>query len=342
MAEWGKGDPRWIVEDRPDATNPNNWHWKEKNATQWSKDKLNELLVGLKVENEQFVCEITELKKCNGEASANNRKAKLVFLYEWHIEAKWEGSLRTGENRTKYQGEFEVPNLSDENSIDEVNITFSIEKSKAEKLKDLMKKDGEPLIRERLGEYVRLLKEEFSQGLILPTKTTSNTTNKPTIPVPSTTIQTPAPIPSLPSSTNANKPIETRTLTLQDTFKCTRPELFQVFCDINMVRAFTQNSVSIYDCKKAGQFSLFSDNITGHFLEIVPYERIEMLWRFKSWPSDHFSHVVLTFEDDKDQTKLIVKQDGVPAQFNDNTLDGWRRFYFESIKSTFGYGARLL
>lgn len=98
MAEWGKGDPRWIVEERPDgrsrnssrysrmfsafplATNPNNWHWKEKNATQWSKDKLNELLVGLKVENDQFVCEVKELKKCDGEASANNRKAKLVFL----------------------------------------------------------------------------------------------------------------------------------------------------------------------------------------------------------------------------------------------------------------------
>jgi len=63
MAEWGKGDPRWIVEERPDATNPNNWHWKEKNATQWSKDKLNELLVGLQVENEQFICEIKELKK---------------------------------------------------------------------------------------------------------------------------------------------------------------------------------------------------------------------------------------------------------------------------------------
>lgn len=102
MAEWGKGDPRWIVEERPDgkrvergnfqvttgcitsllfsATNPNNWHWKEKNATQWSKDKLNELLVGLKVESQDFVCEIKELKKCEGEASANNRKAKLVFL----------------------------------------------------------------------------------------------------------------------------------------------------------------------------------------------------------------------------------------------------------------------
>ena len=40
MAKWGEGDPRWIVEERPDATNVNNWHWTEKNADQWSKAKL--------------------------------------------------------------------------------------------------------------------------------------------------------------------------------------------------------------------------------------------------------------------------------------------------------------
>lgn len=27
MAKWGHGDPRWIVEERADATNVNNWHW---------------------------------------------------------------------------------------------------------------------------------------------------------------------------------------------------------------------------------------------------------------------------------------------------------------------------
>ena len=27
MAKWGQGDPRWIVEERPDAKNVNNWHW---------------------------------------------------------------------------------------------------------------------------------------------------------------------------------------------------------------------------------------------------------------------------------------------------------------------------
>ena len=36
-------------------------------------------------------CEITELKKCDGEASANNRKAKLIFFYEWELKADWKG-----------------------------------------------------------------------------------------------------------------------------------------------------------------------------------------------------------------------------------------------------------
>ena len=326
------------------ATNPNNWHWKEKNATQWSKDKLNDLLVGLQVENEQFICEIKELKRCEGEASANNRKAKLVFLvsasnptdrsvshtptarisslqYEWQIEGKWEGSVRTGENRTKFEGTFDVPNLSDENEIHEVNITFSVEKSKGDKLKEMMRKDGEPIIRQRLGEYVRLLKEEFSQGLILPTKTstTITTNSKASSTVGASTAST-----TSKSSTSANQTsnsnLETRELTVQDTFKCSRSDLFQAFTDMNMVKAFTQNSVSQYDCKQGGQFSLFGDNITGHFIDILPCERIEMLWRFKSWPKEHYSHVTMLFHEDTEQTKLVIEQTGVPTQFYDNTM----------------------
>ena len=36
-------------------------------------------------------CEITDVTKCEGEASANNRKAKLIFFYEWEIKADWKG-----------------------------------------------------------------------------------------------------------------------------------------------------------------------------------------------------------------------------------------------------------
>ncbi|UJR13969.1 hypothetical protein I4U23_000972 [Adineta vaga] len=335
MAEWGKGDPRWIVEDRPDgkkkkllsfirfiyfyffsAINPNNWHWTEKNATQWSKDKLKELLVGLKIENDEYACEIKELSKCSGEATANNRKAKLVFIYEWQIHGKWEGTYRTGDNRTKYEGEFEIPNLSDENDIHEITITFTIEKSKGDKLKEYMRKSGESIVRDKLGEYIRLLKEEYSQGLILPTKTSSNTTKIQS----NSSINTSKSITSLPTNTNSTPVIEYRDLKIHDTFKCTKNDLFKAFCDSDRVKMFTQNSVTRYDCKKGGFFSIFSDNITGRFLDIVPYERVDMLWRFKSWPSDHYSRVSLIFQDDTDQTKLLIQQTGVPAQFYENTM----------------------
>lgn len=192
----------------------------------------------------------------------------------------------------------------------------------------MMIKDGEPIIRQKLGEYVRLLKEQFSQGLILPTKNSTNTTNDKTVSSSSTNTTTVIKSKSSinnQSSTNkksssSSTSFETRDLTLEDTFKCSRSELYQTFTDMNMVRAFTQNSVTKYDCRQDGQFSLFGDNITGSFLELIPYDRIDMLWRFKSWPQDHFSQVTLQFLDDTDQTKLLIQQSGVPTQFYDNTM----------------------
>lgn len=36
-------------------------------------------------------CEILDLTQTDGEASANNRKAKLIFFYEWVIAGTWQG-----------------------------------------------------------------------------------------------------------------------------------------------------------------------------------------------------------------------------------------------------------
>ena len=66
MAKWGEGDPRWIVEERPDATNVNNWHWTEKNADSWSKKKLEELFVNQVIESPSVgSVVIEELEKCD-------------------------------------------------------------------------------------------------------------------------------------------------------------------------------------------------------------------------------------------------------------------------------------
>jgi hypothetical protein len=41
-------------------------------------------------------CEITDVSKIEGEACANNRKAKLIFFYEWEINAEWSGKNKPG------------------------------------------------------------------------------------------------------------------------------------------------------------------------------------------------------------------------------------------------------
>jgi len=45
-AEAGKGDPRWIVQDREDGKNVGSWHWEERDMMSWFKQRIEEELVG--------------------------------------------------------------------------------------------------------------------------------------------------------------------------------------------------------------------------------------------------------------------------------------------------------
>ena len=122
MAKWGEGDPRWIVEERPDATNVNNWHWTEKNAGPWSQEKLKELFKDVIIPCETAHVVIVEVDKCEGEASASNRKGKLIFFYEWNLVLKWKGKLTEGSGG-KHSGSVTIPNLSEENDVSELDVS---------------------------------------------------------------------------------------------------------------------------------------------------------------------------------------------------------------------------
>lgn len=166
------GDPRWIVEERPDATNVNNWHWKESNATGWSKDKLNELFLMMEIADGNLKSTIVEFEKLQGEATANNRKGKLIYFYEWDLVMKWQGQVLNDEGAKKIDGKITIPNLSEENELDEIDITVTVNDSndKSELLKQFMYKVGRDKIREKIGEYIKSLKCDYAKNLILPKK----------------------------------------------------------------------------------------------------------------------------------------------------------------------------
>lgn len=348
MAKWGEGDPRWIVEERADAKNVNNWHWTEKNATPWSKDKLRELLIGLEVQNDDFSCVITDLTKVEGEATANNRKSKLIFFYEWVINGEWEGTEKNSNNKTVYKGTLEVPNLSEEHNPKDVDVTIMLkDEFKHEKLKEFMRKQGTKMIRDQFVKYLAELRDHFSQGLILPTTkeaaaaaaAKAESDNKPkSSPTPK---QISVVDKTEEKSNGLGVKIDTKTLTMKEDFKCRVNELYNVFTNINLVKAFTQSTNIVYEPETLGKFSLFDNNVSGYFISLVPNKKIAMNWRNKRWPEGYFSVATLEFEEREDDTLLKLTQTGVPANFYENTQDGWRNFYWNAIRQKFGFGSKI-
>lgn len=341
MAKWGEGDPRWIVEERPDAKNVNNWHWTEKNATGWSRDKIKELLTGLVTETDDAKCEITSVTSIDGEASANNRKAKLIFFYEWVIKGEWSGRMKEGEK--KYKGKFEVPNLSEENEPDEVDVNFTVDKENEDglKLKEIMRKVGTGIMQQQFAKYIKALKEEYSHNVILPTKDQNKTLKTEEVinakEISKMVIETEKPV---SEAKQVGVKIATKSLTTQEEFVCSPAELYRVFTEKEMVQAFT-GGPAVYEVEKGGRISLMNGFVTGGFMELVPNEKIVMRWRLKTWPDAHFSEVTLEFEEKDGNTLLKLKQNGVPTKEYERTLDGWRVNYWERIKQVFGFGAHL-
>lgn len=102
-------------------------------------------------------------------------------------------------------------------------------------------------------------------------------------------------------------------------------------------------SLSFYNPLKLlpSRFTLFGGNIEGKFTEISPNKKIAQTWRYKQWPAGHFSEVELEFEEREDHTLLKLKQTLVPSNEYDTTRNNWQRYYFDSIRATFGFGSFL-
>ncbi|CAH2328459.1 activator of 90 kDa heat shock ATPase homolog 1 [Pelobates cultripes] len=369
MAKWGQGDPRWIVELRSDGTNVNNWHWTERDATAWSTDKLKDLFMGVRVEGEEGTCEVTEVSKLEGEASINNRKGKLIFFYEWDIKLNWTGISQTG---VKYKGYVEIPNLSDENNASEVEIRVSMAKDEPDtNLIGLMRKQGAQCIRDAVAQYISTLKTEFTQGMILPTANGISDSGEQEIvqKAEPQTVMTANWVEwqtfcamlllfvylidvefcfSLQAQTNKSSTcpstgvkIPTCKFTLKETFLTSPEELYRVLTQEELVQGFTHAPASL-TADKGGKFQLLGGNVSGEFVELEPEKKIVMSWRFKSWPSGHHATVTLTFKDKGGETELGMDARGVPKNEEDRTKEGWKRYYFDGIKQTFGFGALLL
>uniref|UniRef100_A0A8B9D296 Activator of Hsp90 ATPase AHSA1-like N-terminal domain-containing protein n=1 Tax=Anser brachyrhynchus TaxID=132585 RepID=A0A8B9D296_9AVES len=325
MAKWGQGDPRWIVEERADATNVNNWHWTERDATGWSKSKLKEVLVGLAVEGEAGRCEISELKQAEGEASCSSRKGKLIFFYEWNLRLAWRGTVK--ESGEKHKGSVEIPNLSEENEVDDTEINVSKKKGEGDVLKDLMRTEGTTKVREALRDYLKALKTEFTLGMILPTKATGQDVAAERK-LSGNAVQASV----LPhSSDTVGVKIPTVKILMREIFNSPADELYSIFTTKELVQKFSK-CPAVIEAEKGGKLQMFDGCVSGEYTELVPSQRIVLKWRCRNWPDEHYATVTLNFNDMAAETELQLECKGVPVSNEDSARQCWKKQYFEEIR----------
>jgi len=349
MAKWGEGDPRWIVEERPDATNVNNWHWTEKNADQWSKAKIKELFTNHIVESPKIGnVVIEEVDKCDGEARANNRKGKLIFFYEWEITLKWKGHVNGSDKEVT--GKIEIPNLSEEHDDMEdvdIDITLTTKGAESDALKEMLRKgDGAKNIRAVLSNYVSALKNEYSTDLIKPKKGETENSKAPNQAVTKTATAQGLAHKSNEASMQkleiGGTKLELSEINIEENMKCTGQELFNALTRKDMLQIFTGGEAKMHEqAIEGGTFELLGGNITGKYVEVLPFTKIVQEWRLKSWPAGVTSHVTITIKQTKEDTKIAIKQKGVPAKEVESTREGWQRYYFHAMKRSFGFGSSL-
>ncbi|KAL5961392.1 hypothetical protein TSMEX_010876 [Taenia solium] len=358
MAKWGEGDPRWIVEERADAKNVNNWHWIEKKATQWSIDKIKSLLTGFIIDTDKCkksviaydsdYIEITIVNKCEGEAAANNRKAKLIIFYEWTIEMEWKGHKKSGESPLKVCGTVAVNNLSEEYSPEEWDFDVSCQSTKpdADEIKEFLRTEGANHLRKQLEIYVTDLKHEYGKDLILPTKDkpdppslvlnqTSN--NKTLVDPPRSSGISSTKVHAVAGDVDIHDTVQ---ISLQEDFLCTPEDLYKVFVTEELTKLFTRGN-AIVQSTPGGKYAIFGGNVSGSFIDLEPNKAISMSWRKDNWPENHYSIVRLDLEQTETGTRLKLTQTNVPASDEEGTQSGWQTHYFMPIQQTFGFGGKI-
>ena len=84
MAALNERDERWIVQERADGANCNNWHWTFKDVTARTKAALDVRLKAVEFPPGLEGCRITSCS-ATGECSLSNRKGRLFLSYELDV-----------------------------------------------------------------------------------------------------------------------------------------------------------------------------------------------------------------------------------------------------------------
>ncbi|KAJ3230476.1 hypothetical protein HDU81_004465 [Chytriomyces hyalinus] len=337
--------------------NVNNWHWVEKNwqvkppstetgnvllipftnntSIPWAKDYVPSVLNGLTKEVDNVVLSTGQVSGFSGDADINQRKGKLITVYDIAFNVAWEAKFDTDKT---VSGRINIPEFMHDTDADELvaEVTTEVTSAEAQTMRSLVIKHLVPLLKEKLA--------NFSKDMIAANGKDVHITKDDMKGHPSGTQYKPKP-PAADDAEVAKKPNvpssvvgALSTITMNVEFVCSASDLYNTLLEPGRAQIWSRGPAQIKP-EVGAEVSLFGGNVTGKILELVPNKKIVQTWRLKSWPSNHHSKVTITLEEQRESVTLRLTQTEVPVGEKDLTQKNWTGYYFNGIKGAFGFGA---
>ncbi|KAI8646862.1 activator of Hsp90 ATPase [Parasitella parasitica] len=323
--------------------NVNNWHWVNKNCAKWAEKWFEEQLVGLEAEKDGNKARISKMVECSGDVDLNQRKGKIITIYDVSLKLNWEGTLADG---TEVKGTLNIPEVAHDTDPDDYVFEISINDDNNDKsaIKPCIRKCITPLLTEKFGRFsAAMIKENCDDvyiesakmGQATPPRLSSPAVAHATTSASATTTSTSA---SAVSATP--KKVNTTSLDKTEEFQTSAHELYETLTDARRASIWTRGHVKLTN-EAGSTYEFFNGNVTGKMLELVPDKKIVQTWRLKSWPAGHYSTVTLELEEGSNFVTLKMSQTDVPVGEEENVEKNWSGYYWMAIKSSFGYGANF-
>ena len=89
--------------------NKGNWHWEEKNYTEFAKEWLTTNWCQIVMDIADANISVYEVKTLTGSASVTIRKQKQIFMFEFEGELYWKAKCtKAGDDRSECQGKLKL------------------------------------------------------------------------------------------------------------------------------------------------------------------------------------------------------------------------------------------
>ncbi|CEP18235.1 hypothetical protein [Parasitella parasitica] len=317
-------------------------HWVNKNCHKWAEKWFEEQLVGLEAEKDGMKARISKVVECTGDVDLNQRKGKIITIYDVKLKLNWEGNLA---DETEVKGTLNIPEIAHDTDSDDYVFEVVINDDNNDKaaIKPVIRKYLTPLLIKKFeGFSAAMIKENCDDVYIESDKMGQAT--PPRLASPAVAHATPASTTvistSAPAASATPKKVNTTSLDMTEEFQTSAHELYATLTDAQRASIWTRGHVKLTN-EAGSTYEFFNGNVTGEILELVPNKKIVQTWRLKSWPAGHYSKVTLDLEEGSGFVTLKMSQTDVPVGEEENVEKNWSGYYWRAIKASFGYGANF-